>query len=373
MGHRFQVRAETLCHYQDICAIRRRRISATYRPFDPEEYMFLSILNTLLHNIMPKNGISRGILRNLEHMHGLPSDRYPSITRALDKDLSSDTKHSLRRCADKEALDSEAAITELTHYGSKQYGWVCDYEGRFTRVGKVYAISLCNLYRQCEILSVPINELEIEKRNRGVEFDVKEYYEERGYIVSYCEGGVFQILFYSLILEALLRVIEKHENVLMNNKEIYLSVLYSCYFGSTLYEDLLIWYPELPELLLDSINKCSEDQLLKSYDKISEAQKEGKVLEHDWRNKAVTVNREFILNTYRALSKDELNAFAKQFIDSHGYFGLGTLDLVCIKNNEISMREVKTNDKLTFGQIIAIDDIHDDFKFPVAVDKVSRI
>lgn len=248
---------------------------------------------------------------------------------------------------------------------------LCNDLGELTHEGIVTSIALLPLERQAEILSLPINKLELNYKN-APEIDVMKYLLTNNYqYVCYSEGGIIMTLIFCMCFKEIYQNWQQHPWCKEYGKDYAISYLYSG--GILSYEELLEFNPELPKYLLDSILKANEDDIVKAFTIIRKWHKDMGWSGDNWPFRDWSgLSLELLLAVYKILNNKKLTSIAKVFFTDPYAFGKGWPDLLAIdENNRLMLSEVKTTDKLYVSQIINIA-VMADF-IPTAIIKLSKI
>lgn len=263
-------------------------------------------------------------------------------------------QRSLRRAALTGIL-SEASRTTMRALEARG---LCN-EGRLTQEGKVVAISLFDLRKQCNLLALPHKIWHLPKAQRP-ELAVMAAISQTGCKVAYCEGGAITLLVYCLCFERLCRLGMKHwGNARTAQSFMYTSIM--CY------ADLLGEHPDLPEQMLDDIANTGEPEVICAFDTLKSWQgsREGWAF-RDW----VGVDRELIQVLFRALGNARCAAIARCFLEDPYAYSKGWPDLVWVDDSRVGLIEVKTTDRLHPSQIITICEMRDLVDLQVEVAQV---
>ena len=236
---------------------------------------------------------------------------------------------------------------------------LCDGDS-LSREGLIVSISQCSLSTQCELLQLPRKEWHLPKA-RSPEIAVMMTRSQNGAKVAYCEGGAVLLVLYCLCFERLYRLSRKHWGSAEEARSfMYTSIL--CY------GELLEQHPELPDQMVADIANTREQELLRSFDILKSWQGSGDGWAgRDW----VAVDRELVLQLFRALGNDRCAAIARRFLQDPFAFTKGWPDLVWVEGETAGLIEVKTKDRLHISQIITIPEIREASNLPVEVAQVS--
>mgnify|MGYP001578388315 CR=1 FL=1 len=234
-------------------------------------------------------------------------------------------------------------------------------EGRLTREGRVVAISLCDLQKQCELLVLPLNVWCLTKaRKPELAVMTAMSQSQSSCRVAYCEGGAIMLLLYCLCFERLYQLGKKH----WGNAQVAQSFMYT---SIMCYSYLLDEHPDLPELMVADIANTEEQAMIRAFDILKNWQgsRDGWAFQ-DW----VGVDREFVQELFRALGNARCAAIARRFLEDPYAYSKGWPDLVWVDDSRIGLIEVKTIDRFRPSQIITIPEMREVADLQVEVTRV---
>jgi hypothetical protein len=235
---------------------------------------------------------------------------------------------------------------------------LCNSKGYLSPQGRVLAISILSLKKQSNILSIPINELEI-NYSKKPELDFSAFLIHNNFKhVCYSEGGIIMTLLFCMCFKELYSYWKRHSLCKEYGKDYAIGYMYMGIFS---YAELLDEFPLLHEHLLSKISSANENDITKAY-KILRGWHENMGWTGDnwpfqsWKG----LNLKIILCTYQLLTNTKLHNIAKVFFTDPYAFVKGWTDLLAIdKDNQIMLLEVKTTDKLHISQIINMEIMSD--------------
>lgn len=231
---------------------------------------------------------------------------------------------------------------------------LCGIDGRLSKNGTVYAIQLLSLKEQCQLLKIPLQELNINKTGK-VEFNAKKHFQEEGYSCSFCEGGIIHLLLYIVCFDFLFPF---HVKKYKDESSI---ISYSRQLMS-----FLPFFIDYEEEIIESINNMDLEKVSHNYDKILNMQ-----VNKSWELwKWYDINKTFAEKVYLGLGNEQFKKIAKVlFRDPYAYCK-GWPDITVVKNNSVKLLEIKKNDTLHRSQIITLSDMMKDTGLEICVIKV---
>lgn len=208
---------------------------------------------------------------------------------------------------------------------------------KLTHFGYINAIKTVPLKNQCELLSIPLEELQVEnKKTIKIEELAIKYFNENNFNALFCEGNIFRDILNTLKLLILLPIANK----CIKNKENRYFELYCSNYGNKFKENI-------KRQILDKIpliNTKIFDEHYKIYSEIKD--KNCKYIDYQYSR----YTHADLLNIFSIIPN---NIFVK-IMESVFYNNLtftGWPDLIVYNNEEYSLIEVKKNDNLILSQI----------------------
>lgn len=252
--------------------------------------------------------------------------------------LSTPMKRALRAAAETGEVDDASPSTVK----ALRERHLCDEDRRITPQGKVLATSTCSLRKQCEMLDLPLKQLEIQYEG-GPELAVLNHLRAQGSQVCCCEGGAINTAMYCLCFDRLYRLNCAKWGGPQGARSF-------GYMGIMCFNDLLEDTPNLAELMLEDITVTGESDFLQAFDILKSWQGVPDWAFRTW----VGVDRNMVLQIFRVLHNKGLLAIAKVFVTDPFAYSKGWPDLTVIDLGELHLVEVKTSDRLHASQIITI-------------------
>ncbi|MDO9048186.1 MAG: VRR-NUC domain-containing protein [Methylobacter sp.] len=221
-------------------------------------------------------------------------------------------------------------------------------DDRLTVLGKVYAISMMTLAKQCLELSLEYDTLNIAYKGRP-EKALLAYYKSLGYIGISSEGiGILTVL-KAFMLDKLAQY-----NFFNNRKDACTRYL----------EAQLTILKEKKGEIISSISSVSRTRYLSNFQEIiSQPFIAGEYPE---------LSLEFASAMYDAININIYIALANTFAEDPYKYRSGWPDLTLIKGNEVQFIEVKTTDKLHGSQLVTIPVMRNILPFTFRVCRVIR-
>ena len=288
--------------------------------------------------------------RSVEGFEGLEFSK--DIKEILKKSLHNDNQISVNNITD-----------ELISSG------ICNNSGNLTKNGKVFVLSLLPLEEQCNILNISLKRNYIPKITNP-EIDTLNYFKKNGVIGCYSEGGIIQILLYSICFHKLFPLHQKKYATDNDTIEIYHNdeQISSAISYSTQFMGFLDYFIDFEDELIDTIKNSNKNQVAKNYDKILSFQ-----IGKSWSflyNKASEITKDVVLSFYLKLGISRIVEIAKLFFtDPYAYIS-GWPDLTIIEKDEVKFIEVKKGDNLKRSQIITIGDLIKSTSLDISVLKI---
>jgi hypothetical protein len=268
----------------------------------------------------------------------------------VKKDCSKSMKDALRSALDNNNTCSSDKPT-LDILISKQ---LCDNEMALTPQGRIIAISISSLTKQADILSIPINKLEL-SYNKPPELYVMKYLKDCNFKhVCFTEGGIILTLLFCMCSDEIYKYWKLHPLCKEYGNDYAKSYMY---MGISSYLKPLEETPQLHEYLLNRISKANENDITKAFNKLKSWHKDMGLGEDEWPFKDwYGLNLEILLTSYRLLTNAKLVGIAETYFNDPYVFCKGWADLLAIdKDNQIMQIEVKTSDKLIISQVINLE------------------
>lgn len=278
-----------------------------------------------------------------------PHWRVPSTWRSErtpeNLGLSRPMEGVLRASAESGSV-ADASVETITALCAKG---LCDGEGALNAYGTVVAISLVPLQRQCCILGFRLDE-------RRHAWDGRP--EPAGLLLSlevgawgYAdEGRVLHALIHALVFPRLYSTMSEAWNK-SGGSDRARSWLYGSYAG---YNDVLDFAPDLAAQMLADIHAWDRPAFVESWRTLGEWN-----ADNHWKwHPATTVRPDQALAILEAVGVRRLAAVAAQvFTDPYAYYH-GWPDLMVLTpDGRLDFIEVKTTDRLHYGQIITMADM----------------
>jgi len=252
---------------------------------------------------------------------------------------------------------------------------LCDSQDRLTEKGRVEAISVCALRKQCKLLGLPMQVMRLPITNKP-ELAVMASLKTNDRTVAHCEGGAIALLLYCLCFDRLYAVYKAFaaDYGSSDPSESVKSLMYCVRFVPD--PKLLTKNPELSQMVADIANG-NEGVLVRSFDTLMSWQRQppgfsdvipaGCWREYKW----VGVDRDLVLALFRAFGAARWAVIAEQLLIDG--FGIGWPDLIWVEGATVGFTEVKTSDKLLPSQIVTFPRIMQVLNIPVHVVQVQRI
>jgi hypothetical protein len=212
---------------------------------------------------------------------------------------------------------------------------------RLTPEGRVVAVTLLSLPKQCEFLGIPLKVLRL-PRGQKPELAVMEEIAKLGPKVAYCEGGAITLLLYCLCFERLYQLSTRY----WGSEQAARSYMYTSMMS---YSYLLEQYPNLAEDMLTDIANANEPAVLRAFEILKNWQGSGDGWAfRDW----IGVDRDLIKQLFRALGNSRCAALARRYLADPYAYSKGWPDLVWIDEETVGLSEVKTTDCFHWSQVI---------------------
>ena len=275
--------------------------------------------------------------------HHNPQWRVPTTWRTefnwKSLDLSPPMRRALRTAAPTGLLNAvnSGTVTAL------HQRYLCKPSGALTDQGRIVAISLCSLRTQCDLLGIPLRQLELSWHGRPEMALMDHLFDAPTRRVSFCEGGAILLTLYCLCFERLYRLGVEH----WGGPDGARSFMYS---SIICYGYLLQRSPELPQLMLEDIGGASEQELLAAFDIIKSWQYTDTWFPHNW----FRVDRELVQAIYEVLGNKTLAQIGRIYLSDPYAFSKGWPDLTVVDPANLRMVETKTTEALHVSQLITI-------------------
>jgi len=220
---------------------------------------------------------------------------------------------------------------------------LCEPSGMLTDQGRIVAISLCSLRTQCDLLGIPLRQLELSWHGRPEIALMDHLFDAPTRRVSFCEGGAIRLTLYCLCFERLYQLGVEH----WGGPDGARSFMYS---SIICYGYLLQRRPDLPQLMLEDIGGASERDLLAAFDTIKAWQHTDTWFPHSW----FRVDREIVHAIYEALGNKTLVALGRIYLTDPYAFSKGWPDLTVVEPDNLRLVETKTTEALHLSQLITM-------------------
>lgn len=224
---------------------------------------------------------------------------------------------------------------------------LCNKE-QLTQEGRVIAISLCGLRKQCELLQLPHKVWRLPNARRP-ELAVISAMSQTSRRVAYCEGGAITLLLYCLCFDRLYRLAREH----WGSAQLAQSYMYT---SIMCYSYLLEEHPSLPEQILADIATTGKSAVIRAFNTLKSWQgsPDGWAF-REW----VGVDLELVIELFRALGNARCAAIAQRFLEDPYAYSKGWPDLIWVDGARVGLIEVKTTDRLHPSQIITIPEMRE--------------
>lgn len=203
-----------------------------------------------------------------------------------------------------------------------------DKQGALTTEGWVVAVRLVPLKEQCGYLGIEYSQIDGLDFKGAPERAAYQYYQTRGYLGGYCEGGVILLLIRSAALPVLARL-----NTFGSRRD-------AC---TRFTEAQLTIHTDRSEEILAAISKASHRQVKRRFREI---------YSHSFvRETYPGLSAESITKLFRAIGAETLTRITSAMMKDPYRYRSGWPDLTMTNNNHLLWCEIKTTDKLHDSQI----------------------
>jgi hypothetical protein len=239
---------------------------------------------------------------------------------------------------------------------------LCDPDRVLSPLGRVTAISLLSLPEQCRVLNIPLSLCKSAWLGRP-EKAALSLLSEKPRWVFIDEGKMLHALIHALVLPRLYSLAADAWNATAGY-DCARSWLYRHYAS---YHDLLELDPQLTQGMLNDIHRWDRDAFLGSWRKLG-------VWNRPYHSHpAADVKPKDALAVLDSIGEPRLSAiaariFSEPFAYYHGWPDLMFLD----SEGRLRFVEVKTTDRLHFGQIVTICDMRDSASLDISVMRLCR-
>lgn len=290
--------------------------------------------------------------------------RVPSTWRSEryeeDLQLSPQMRAVLKAAA--EPGRAVAASTEILRALSERA--LCDTDGRLSDYGKVIAVSLVPLQQQCSILELPLDECVHTWDGRPEPAALQLHLSEDAWGYT-GEGAVLHSLIHALVLPRLYATMAKAWNAKAGYDRAR-SWLYRYYAG---YNDILDVVPDMATHMLADVRAFDRSAFVESWRTLREWNVANGALPHP----AKFIGTDEALATLDAVGAKRLGDIAERiFADPYAYYH-GWPDLMVLGlGGRLTFYEVKTTDRLRYGQIVTMTDMRSAADLDIRVMRLSR-
>lgn len=218
-----------------------------------------------------------------------------------------------------------------------------DFPYSFFKVGGLNDILKSTLNKQCETLKINVIEQKLRRDvvnlfwilENGSKFKKPEeaalaIFEDKGYKVSFCQGGAILTLMHAACLDYLA------------GKNIFNSRIDAC---RRFFKAQCVIHLDQKDSLLKEILNAKENKIRSNLEEINHYSLIG------------TFDGDFIIGLWKVLGNNKLYSILEKLLDNPYQFSSGWPDLILYNGNNVLFIEIKTTDKLNRAQIILIRDL----------------
>jgi len=242
---------------------------------------------------------------------------------------------------------------------------LCSENGKLTEEGKVVALRLVSLKKQCEFLGIEIESLELKKKYADPSVDASFHFIRQGHRCSYCEGIALRKVLSCLYAHRIFEIPGKEDRHTFFLDGLYhYDLVYNlnCGVEGTFHLPFKEYnYNSLTDELLNTINECNRDTFLINYRYL-----------YPKGYCCNGVDESFAVQLYDLIGLDRFGKLARMIYSDPFAFSKGWPDLTLIRDGSVELLEVKTTDKLHESQLITISSVKNNINIKVKVLNVKE-